>query len=217
MNTSEFVIRPIRLDQWLPDRCLGSGRPFDPDAHPPEAGCSSLDWFHTHGSREKLEAIYRQAIKDDGGCGFVTWHDDKVIAYHTFFSRKIAQKIKFFGWGSQEDTHEKTLVHNCLTMVKGSYLRKGVCSNLVKHSLKWAKESGWSRFEVHLVLPDCEEGWNSEQKTCSPFWEKLGFEIYRTEEADEETRKTFPVDRRFSMYLTLQRRSTQPTDAPDKK
>ncbi len=203
MNTSEFLIKPISFTEWLPDRCLGGGQPFDPNAYPPEAGCSSLDWFYTHGSREKLEEIYREAIRDDGGCGFITWHGKKVIAYHTFFSRNIAQKIKFFGWGSMEDTQESTLVHNCLTMIKGAYFRQGICSNLVRHSLRWAIENGWSRFEVHHVLPDCEEGWKSEQKSCRTFWEKLGFEIYRVEEADEETRKTFLIDKRFSMYLTL--------------
>jgi len=203
MNTSEFVIRPISFDEWLPDRCLGGGQPFDPNAYSPEAGCSSLDWFYTHGSREKLEQIYREAIQDYGGCGFVTWDGNKVIAYHTFFPRKIAQKIKFFGWGTQEDTQKNTLVHNCITMVRGAYFRKGICSNLVRHSLKWAKENGWSRFEVHLVLPDCEEGWKSEQKTCRTFWEKLGFQVYRTEEADEGTRNAFSVDKRYSMYLTL--------------
>lgn len=133
----------------------------------------------------------------------MTWEGDNVIAYHNFFPREMAQEIKFFGWGTEEDTHEKTLVHNCLTMVRGRYFRKGICSSLVKHSLEWAKQNGWKRFEVHLVLPDCEKGWQGEQKTCRTFWEKLRFQVYRSQEADEETRRIFEVDTRYSMFITF--------------
>ena len=203
MRASKFIIRPIRVDEWLPDRCLGGGVPFDAKVCEPEAGCSSIDWFYTHGSREKLEEIYQRAIREYGGCGFVTWEGDKVVAYHNFFPREMARQIKFFGWGTDEDNTEETLVHNCLTMVRGKYFRRGVCSSLVKYSLVWAKENGWERFEVHLVLPDCEEGWHGEQKTCRTFWEKLGFRVYRTQEADAETRHLFGVDVRYSMFLNL--------------
>ncbi len=205
MNSADFIIRPICKDEWLPDRCLVSQEPFDPKAHQRQAGCSSLDWFFTHGSREKLEEIYTRAIDEYGGCGFVTWEADKVVAYHTFFPREIAQQIKFFGWGTDEDTDPKTLVHNCITLVRGKYRRRGIGTSLVKHSLQWAKENGWQRFEVHLVLPDCDEGWKGEQKTCRTFWEKLGFQVYRSEEADDETKELFGVNERFSMYLGLDR------------
>ena len=203
INISKMVIKPISADTWLPDRCLGGGQAFDPRVHTPESGCTSLDWFYIYGSREKLEVIYRQAIEEYGGCGFVTWEEHSVIAYHNFFPREMAREIRFFGWGTEEDTHERTLVHNCLTMVRGPYFRRGICSTLVRRSLAWAKEKGWQRFEVHLVLPDCQKGWRGEQKTCRTFWEKLGFRVYRSQEADEETRRIFGVDTRYSMFLGL--------------
>ncbi len=202
-DTLRFEIRPISSDEWLPDRCLGGGKPFDPKANQSESGCTSLDEFYTHGSREKLEGIYRKTIEQFGGCGFVTWEGDKVVAYHNFFPREMAQETRFFGWGAEEDTFPKTLVHNCLTMVRDGYFRKGICSSLVEHSLKWAKENGWKRFEVHLVLPDCENGWQGEQKTCRSFWEKLDFQVYRTQEANEDTRRIYGVDMRFSMFINL--------------
>ena len=203
MAGTEYVIRPISAAEWLPDRCLGGGEPFDPRASEPQPGCSSLDWFYTHGSRKKLEALYREALQEYGGCGFVTWEGEKVVAYHNFFPREMARRIKFYGWGADGDVHPQTLVHNCLTMVRNRYFRKGICSALVRRSLQWATEQGWKRFEVHLVLPDFEKGWQGEQKTCRTFWEKLGFRVYRSQDADEETRRIFGVDERYSMFLTL--------------
>ena len=64
VDISRFACRPISSDEWLPDRCLGGGKPFDPKANQPESGCASLDEFYTHGIRKKLEGIYRKAIND---------------------------------------------------------------------------------------------------------------------------------------------------------
>lgn len=229
MSELDLVIRPIAMDEWLPDRCLGGGKPIDPTTLKPEAGCSSLCWFYTatamglsrqeavarppeelktQASRHKpcrdmLEDLYREAIEDHGGCGFVAWLDGKIVGYHNFFPREIARKIRFFGWGHPEDTQPKTLVHNCVTHVRGPYSRKHVATRLIQQSICWAAENGWQRFEVHLVLPDCEEGWQGEQKGCTTFWEKLGFEVYRSEPADDETKRIFGVDTRYSMFLTL--------------
>jgi GNAT superfamily N-acetyltransferase len=196
-------IRPISLDEWLPDRCLGGGRPIDPEAISAESGCSSLDWFYTHGSREKLVDIYLKAIEEYGGCGFVAWLDDKIVGYHTFFPREMARKIKFFGWGNPEDASPNTLVHNCVTHIRGDYSRKKIGTHLVKRSLAWGKENGWKRFEVHLVLPDIEDGFRNEQKSCRTFWEKFGLMVYRTKPASEETRKEYGVDIRYSMAVDL--------------
>ncbi len=203
MNIDNLEIKPIRLDEWLPDRCLVWDEPFDPSVNEPQAGCSSLDWFYTHGDRNKLEGIYKEAINCFGGCGFIVWERSKVVAYHTFFPRQMAQRIKFFGWGTEEDTSSQAIVHNCVTSIRGHYRRKGIGSSLIKHSLKWCKEQGWKRFEVHLVLPDCAEGWKGEQKACKTFWVKLGFTVFRTEEADEETKSFYGVNKRYSMFIDL--------------
>jgi GNAT superfamily N-acetyltransferase len=203
MNIDNLEIKPIRLDEWLPDRCLVWDEPFDPSANEPQAGCSSLDRFCTHGDRNKLESIYKEAINCFGGCGFIVWERSKVVAYHTFFPRQMAQRIKFFGWGTEEDTSSYAIVHNCVTSIRGPYRRKGIGSSLIKHSLKWCQEQGWKRFEAHLVLPDCAEGWKGEQKSCKTFWVKLGFTVFRTEEADEETKSFYGVDKRYSMFIDL--------------
>ena len=203
MNIDNLEIKPIRLDEWLPDRCLVWDEPFDPSVNEPQAGCSSLDRFCTHGDRNKLENIYKEAINSFGGCGFIVWEESKVVAYHTFFPREMAQKIKFFGWGKEEDTSSQAIIHNCITSICGHYRRKGIGSSLIKHSLKWCKEHGWKRFEVHLVLPNCAEGWKGDQKACKTFWDKLGFIVFRTEEADEETKSFFGVHKRYSMFIDL--------------
>ncbi|MHC4690443.1 MAG: GNAT family N-acetyltransferase, partial [Planctomycetota bacterium] len=90
-----------------------------------------------------------------------------------------------------------------ITSIRGPYRRKGIGSSLIKHSLKWCKKQGWKRFEVHLVLLDCAEGWKGEQKACKTFWDKLGFKVFRTEEADEETKSYFGVDERYSLFRDL--------------
>lgn len=203
MDIGNLEIKPIRLDEWLPDRCLVRDEPFDPTENEPQAGCGSFDRFYTHGDRIKLENIYKEAIDSHGGCGFVVWEGRKVVAYHTFFPREMARRIKFFGWGTEEDTIPQTILHNCITSIRGRYRRNGIGSSLIKSSLKWCKEQGWKRFEVHLVLPDCAEGWKGEQKTCRTFWDRLGLKVLRTEDADEETRSFFRVDNRYSMFVDL--------------
>jgi GNAT superfamily N-acetyltransferase len=197
-----IIIKPIRLDEWLPDRCLNGIEPFDPKINLPETGCPSLNYSQKN-TRETLEQLYRLTINKYGGCGFVAREKEKVIAYHNFFPLEIAQKIKFYGCGSDQVQPVRTLVHNCLTIVKGDYLRKGIASSLVKESINWARMNVWKRFEVHLVLPDCEKGWQSDQKSCSTFWERLGFRIYKEYDAGKDAEQFYGVTKLYSMCLSL--------------
>ena len=228
MSELDLDIRPIAMDEWLPDRCLGGGKPIDPKRLKPEAGCSSLCWFYTATAlgisreeslarglleitkeanqnpacREMLVELYRETIEKYGGCGFVAWLDGKIAGYHTFFPREVACRIRFFGWGSDTDDSARTLVHNCITHIRGDYSRKKIGTRLARASLSWAKDKGWKRFEVHLVLPDVEDGFHSEQKSCRTFWEKLGLTVYRTEE-DEGAQEHYGVPVRHSMAVDL--------------
>jgi GNAT superfamily N-acetyltransferase len=202
MNIDTIKIKPIKPDEWIPDRCLNGLEPFDPNNSTPESGCPSLNYFQKN-SRETLEQLYRLTIKNYGGCGFIAWDNDKIIAYHNFFPSEIAKKIRFYGCGFDSLQPGKTLIHNCLTIVKGDYLRKGISSRLVKESIDWAKTNGWKRFVVHLVLPDCEKGWQSDQKSCLSFWERFGFRIFLEHPADKETEEFYGVTKRYSMYLPL--------------
>lgn len=228
MHELDLDIRPIAMDEWLPDRCLGGGKPIDPAKLRPEAGCSSLCWFYTATAmgisreeslarplyeiheaayknpacREMLVELYREAIEQHGGCGFVAWLDGKIVGYHNFFPRKVASRVRFFGWGEDAGDYPQTLVHNCITHVRGDYSRKKIGTRLAQASLSWAKENGWKRFEAHLVLPDVEDGFQSEQKSCRTFWEKLGLSVYRTEE-DERAREHYGVPVRHSMAADL--------------
>jgi len=228
MSELEIDIRPITMDEWLPDRCLGGGKPIDPATLTPEAGCSSLCWFYTGmglglsreqclarplgeikkeadyepACREMLVELYRETIEQYGGCGFVAWLDGKIVGYHNFFPREISCRIRFFGWGEDEDDAPSTLVHNCITHIRGDYSRKKIGTRLARASLSWAKDNGWKRFEVHLVLPDVDDGFRSEQKSCRTFWEKLGLTVYRTRE-DKEAQEAYGVPVRHSMVADL--------------
>ena len=195
-------IKPIKLDEWLPDRCLTGIEPFNPKFHPPEAGCPSLNYFQKN-DKASLIQLYKLTIKKYGGCGFVAWENDSIVAYHNFFPADIAGQIRFYGYGSDSLRSDKTLIHNCLSMVRGNYIRKGIASRLVKESVKWAKENDWKRFEVHLVLPDCEQGWQSDQKSCLSFWQRFGFKIFREYSTDEGTMEYYGVTKRYSLCLRL--------------
>jgi GNAT superfamily N-acetyltransferase len=202
MITDSITIRPIRVDEWLPDRCLNGLEPFDPKSKLPESGCPSINYSQKC-NRETMKQLYQLTIDKYGGCGFVAWYKDKIIAYNNFFPLEIAQKIKFYGYGFDPPQSDSTLIHNCLTIVKGDYLRKGISSRLVKESINWARTNDWKRFEVHLVLPDCEKGWQSDQKSCLSFWERFGFRIFKEHMADEGSKQFYGVTKLYSMYLPL--------------
>ncbi|MGD8778383.1 MAG: GNAT family N-acetyltransferase [Ignavibacteria bacterium] len=195
-------IKPISLDEWLPDRCLNGFEPFDPNSYLPESGCPSLNYSQKN-NRETLEQLYKSTIDKYGGCGFVAWDNNKIIAYHNFFPLEVAKQIKFYGYGIDSVRPDNILIHNCLTIVKGDYLRKGISSRLVKNSIDWARKNNWKRFEVHSVLPDCEKGWQSDQKSCLSFWKRFGFKTFKEYDADKETEQYYGVTKRFSIYLPL--------------
>ena len=184
MNELDYQIRPIRMDEWLPDRCMGPGEPIDPKTVEPEPGCGSLTKHCeklTPGSRQKLVALYRDVLDRYGCCGFVAWVGGRVVGYKNFFPREVARDIRFYGWGTEEDTEPSTLVHNCVSLLSNPhFLRKGIGTSLVRHSLSWGKANDWKRFEVHEVYPDHPQHWSGEQKTCPTFWEKLGFSVFRS-------------------------------------
>ena len=203
----EYEIRPISRDEWLPDRCMPAGDPLDPAGLEPEHGCGSLAQHcekFAPGSRALLEGLYRDALARFGCCGFVAWHEGKIVGYNNFFPREIAADIRFYGWGTEEDVAPKTLVHNCISILRNdSFRRKGIGTNLMLHSLRWGKSEGWRRMEVHLVLPNVASGFANEQKSGQAFWEKLGFSVFKSEEACAATKEMYGVDERYSMAVYL--------------
>lgn len=123
-----------------------------------------------------------------------------------FFPQKIAQKIKFYGWGKVKPEQSGTLVHHCISMVQNpNYRHKGIGACLVKHSLEWAKVHKWKRYEVHRVLPDTDKGIANEQKSTLSFWKKFGFSIMREEKADEKTKKYYGIGKRYSLALDIEK------------
>ena len=91
-----IIVKPIKTGEWLPDRCLNGSEPFDPGSHTPACGCPNINYCRKN-TRESLEQIYQSAIIKYGGCGFVAWEKEKIIAYHNFFPSEIARQIEFYG------------------------------------------------------------------------------------------------------------------------
>lgn len=166
-------IRPISPGEWLPDRCMPAGAPLDPAELKPEPGRASLahrcEKF-TPGSRGLLEGLYRAALSHVGCCGFVAWYEGKIVGYNGFFPREIAADIRFYGWGTEVDTAPKTLVHNCVSILRNdAFGRKGIGTNLMLHSLRWGTSHGWERIKVHPVLPNAASCFANEQKAGQAF------------------------------------------------
>ena len=139
--------------------------------------------------------MYREVLHSCGCCGFVAWVGGRIAGYNNFFPREWARKIGFYGWGREENTSPRTLVHNCISIkLNERYRRKGIGTSLIEHSLDWAKQAGWKRFEVHLVTADSPAHFDGEQKSCRGFWTKLGFHVLRTEGQGENGRFCMTLD-----------------------
>jgi GNAT superfamily N-acetyltransferase len=203
----DYDIRAISPDEWLPDRCMPGGEALDPADLKPEHGCGSLAEHcqkFAPGDRRLLEGLYRDVLDRFGCCGFVAWHEGKIVGYNNFFPRKIASDIRFYGWGTDQDIAPKTLVHNCISILRNdTFRRKRIGTNLMLHSLRWGKSHGWERMEVHLVLPSVASGFANEQKSGQAFWEKLGFRVFRSKEACAATKEMYGVNERYSMAVDL--------------
>lgn len=205
----QYQIRPIRPHEWLPDRCMPDGEPLDPARLTPQCGCPSLSEHcekFAPSSREKIVSLYEDALARFGCCGFVAWAGERVAGYINFFPREIANNVRFYGWGTPEDTASLTFFHNCISIPRNSdHRRKGIGTALLRHSLQWGKDNGWKRMEVHFVLPEVEGGFAKEQKSGQTFWEKLGFHVFKTIPACDATKKLYGVDERYSMAVDLTR------------
>lgn len=171
----------------------------------PQCGCPGLLFGDPRiQNRTDFEEFYQDVLNHFGCCGFIAWERDRVIGYTNFFPHVIAQKMKFYGWGEMEGEQPDTLVHHCISLVQCSrYRRKGIGTSLIRYSLEWAQNHNWRRYEVHRVLPDTDAGIANEQKSVLSFWRKFGFSIIREEEADEETKKWYGADKRFSLAVDI--------------
>lgn len=198
-----YEVRPICAGEWLPDRCMSVKEPLAIHNLAPQYGCPGL-LFGEPGirNRTEFEEFYRNILNRFACCGFIAWEKDKVIGYMNFFPHIIAQKMKFYGWGETEGEQPDTLIHHCISLVQSmNHRHKGIGADLTRHTLEWAKAHKWKRYEVHRVLPDIDAGITNEQKSAVSFWRKFGFSIIGEEEADEETKKLYGADTRYSMAL----------------
>jgi len=200
-----YEIRPIRVEEWLPDRCMSIKEPLEIHNLTPQCGCPNLLFGESQiRNRTEFEDFYHNVLNRFTCCGFIAWEKDRIIGYINFFPHEIAQKIKFYGWGETEGEQPDTLIHHCISIVQNlNYRRKGIGASLIRRSLGWAKTNQWKRYEVHRVLPDMDKGVASEQKSILSFWKKFGFSIIKEEEADEETKKYYGVDKRYSLALDI--------------
>ena len=183
---SKIEIRPISLDEYLPDRCMGS-EPFDPSEVQRSRGCTSLSEVANLGT--DLETFYQQSIERYGGCGFVAWDGNLVVGHITFFSDEVARQVRFWGWGEEDLPVTHALVINCISVATNpKYRRIGIGTRFVQSAMDWARENSWPRLEVHIVptgLGLSAPTWRSEQKGARPFWEQLGFRVVRISGREE--------------------------------
>jgi len=80
--------------------------------------------------------------------------------------------------GNPEDTNDAAVAEKIQNLENG----------LAQASMDWAHQHGWLRLEIHRVYTGsgtCSPAWGGLQKGCRPFWEKLGFKIFRVSPRDE--------------------------------
>ena len=203
MRTVNYTIRPISTTEWLPDRCLSFDQPFHYKTASPKPGCPSLHTY-TKGDRKKLPELYHKVLSTFHCCGFIAWIENSVVGYNNFFPCQFARDIGFYGCGQEQRDTSRTLVHNCISVIQNSqFRRQGIGTNLIQHSLGWAKQNDWERFQVHFVLPDTPAAFQNDQKSCLTFWTRFGFEIIHREKACRETKKIYGVNETYSVALNL--------------
>ncbi len=84
-----------------------------------------------------------------------------------------------------EDIQDKTLKVHCLMtgspfQEKNPYQRKGIGTRMARELIQWAKEKGWKRIET-TANEDLELLYAHTGQAGRCFWEKLGFQVVKTE------------------------------------
>ena len=177
----ETDIRPIMADEYLPDRCMRP-QPLDPRTAKRQQGCTSLSRAGNLGT--DLQTFFTGVLKAYEGCGFVAWDGPLVVGHITFFPTEVADRVRFWGWGHNDIPSRRALVINCITLCENhKYRKKGIGTKLAQVSVDWAHTHDWPRIEVHRVYTGegtCSPAWGGLQKGCKPFWDSIGFEVFRT-------------------------------------
>jgi len=192
-------IKPISINEWMPDRCLSTIEPIIPEKMDLRSGCPSLGKY-TNGERGKLVSLYKNEIDEYGCCGFVAWKNERVLGYISFFSLKTANRTRFYGYGegNMNDQLKDIFIHNCISIWKRSS-GKGIGTKLVNQVIKYGEEKKWNEYRVNNVLPDCEKGWGNHQKGCLSFWLKNGFTVTNEIEAEKEIQSYYHVRRKYTL------------------
>lgn len=173
----QYEIRPISVEQWLPDRCLRFKEPFKPSESQPAAGCERLQAVFSKGERSRLVALYEDILLRYGCCGFVAWQGEMVLGYNTFFPRNWSPTLPR---GQADLISQGTLVHHCISIADSEKFREDeMAGEMIRRSLTWARDHGWERFEVSDVYHDKLPFANMIRRHYRSFWEKLGFQVER--------------------------------------
>lgn len=148
--------------------------------------------------------FHEELMKRYGNSAILAWCGPEVVGFVNFYpdnfdspaalcpgvESKLNEKFAETEWPTQPSD---TLAISCVNISEG-FRRKQVGSALVKHVIAWAKENGYRRITA---------GANDTQwwVPCKPFWEKLGFRVYRTEEFEKP--REDGEKRVYSMELIL--------------
>jgi hypothetical protein len=192
-------IKPMTED-FIAWRCLHGG-PFSKESiekSPPK--------FHT--DFKKLRAIniplLEKLIKTYGTCAILAKDDDLVVGTLRFYPKILFSDGSISGFCLQqepphgpsessmakelpplEDIQNKTLKVHC--MMTGSskqkenpYRRKGIGTRMARELIRWAREKGWESIEA-TAYEEVEIMYTSFGAAGRSFWEKLGFDLVKTE------------------------------------
>ena len=159
-------------------RLMDDGYIIDACAHDRKKGLSYPAFRRFH--EELMKRYGNSAILAWCGSevvGFVNFHPGNFncpVALCPGVESKLTEKFDETEWPSQPSD---TLTISCVN-ISEAFRRQHIGSALVKHVTAWAKEQGYSRITA---------GANDTQWwiPCRPFWENLGFRVFRTEEFEK--------------------------------
>jgi ribosomal protein S18 acetylase RimI-like enzyme len=148
--------------------------------------------------------LLKKIIKTYGTCAILARDGDQIVGFLRFypeilFSMKEAGTLclqQAFPAGPSnrlvdqrfpplEDIQDKTLKVHCLMtrspfQEKNPYQRKGIGTRMARELMRWAKEKGWKRIET-TANEDLELLYAHTGQAGRRFWEKLGFQVVKTE------------------------------------
>jgi hypothetical protein len=195
-----LIIEPMRRDFML-WRCLHAG-PLSPETIDDPAPHPQIDWPST---RARNVPLLNALMETYGTCAIVARDGDKAVGTLRFYPKPlVSSSAEGSGLCLQqappagprdagaarvlpprEVLPERTLFVHCLMVVStpdqpARYRRKGLATRMALELIRWAGNEGWDAIEAH-AYEEIPMLYAIAGVAGKRFWEKLGFQVVRSD------------------------------------